>query len=329
MPKQANNKKKTITPHVSTPKFSSMADEWLSIHMPQFKPSTVARYTHELDAYLKPHFGDQEISGIQRADLLRLGSEMLLTGGMKGKGLAPATVNSLLSLMKNILQFACQEKSVPVADTKHISVRQPQKRMRVLTVAEQRRFVAFLSANPNPRNAGILLTLYTGLRIGEICALKWGDIDLADHLLHVRRTMQRVRRQEAGDKKTAILILPPKSACSVRTIPLPQEIVNLLKKHKSGAETYLLTGKEKWVEPRVLQDYFQKTAKKNGLQGVTYHTLRHTFATRCVELGFDVKSLSELLGHSNVAITMNRYVHPSMDLKKKNMNKLTGFIPVN
>lgn len=152
MPKQGSNKKKSGAPRVPSSKFSAMADEWLSIHMPQFKPSTVARYTHELDAYLKPHFGDQEISGIQRADLLRLGSEMLLTGGVKGKGLAPATVNSLLSLMKNILQFACQEKGVPVADTKHISVRQPQKRMRVLTVAEQRRFVAFLSANSNPRN---------------------------------------------------------------------------------------------------------------------------------------------------------------------------------
>ena len=160
--------------------------------------------------------------------------------------------------------------------------------------------------------------MFTGLRIGELCALKWSDIDLSQRTISVSRTIQRIKVQGG----TQLIITEPKSISSVREIPIPDCILPLLKNFCSKGESYILSGTAKPVEPRTMQYRFQALLKKAKLPSIHFHALRHMFATNCVELGFDVKSLSEILGHSGVEITLNRYVHSSLERKKAFMKKL-------
>lgn len=316
----------TITQNQNNP-FVEIANEWLRRRSPQLKTSSIAKYTNLLDLYLLPIFGERQIVAITRSEIIQLSSDLLMTGGAKGKGLAPKTVNSILSLLRNILEYAAREKDLQIADTKDISVKQPQKPMRILSRAEQQRLSDYLRENLTPSNMGILLCLYTGLRIGEICALTWADILFEEQCLYVHQTMQRVQVKGGEDKKTEVVILPPKSDCSIRRIPIPDEIHQLLLSIRKQDKAYLLTGMvHSYVEPRNMENRFKAVTDKCDILDVNFHALRHTFATRCVELGFDVKSLSEILGHASVNITMNRYVHPSMELKQKNMNLLSELL---
>lgn len=173
-----------------------------------------------------------------------------------------------------------------------------------------------------------MLCLFTGIRAGELCAIKWDDIDISEKKLSVRKTLQRLRTSKPEGCKTEVKLLEPKSSSSVRDIPLPDALMELLEKfYISGA--FLLTGENsRFIEPRTMQNRFKKIIAACGIQDANFHTTRHTFATRCIELGFDVKSLSEILGHANVAITMNRYVHPSMELKRENMNRFSDLFTV-
>ncbi len=307
--------------------FAELSNEWLQLKVPQLKASSIAKYTNLLDLYLLPAFGDEPVSEISRSAIIQWSSELLTSGGAKAKGLAPKTVNSILSLMTNILEFAAREKSIQTADSKDISVKQSQKPMRILSRAEQQRLSSYLRNNLTPCNMGILLCLYAGLRIGEICALTWEDILMDEQCLYIHQTMQRIQVKDSTEKKTKVVIMPPKSDCSIRRIPIPDEIHQLLLPIQKQDRAYLLTGMvHSYVEPRNMENRFKAVTKECDIHDVNFHALRHTFATRCVELGFDAKSLSEILGHASINITMNRYVHPSMELKKKNMNLLSELL---
>ena len=178
-------------------------------------------------------------------------------------------------------------------------------------------------------NIGILVCLFTGLRVGEICALRWEDISFLDHTIHVHQTLQRIQDRNNSEHKTRIVVTTPKSACSIRTIPVPEDLIVLLESYKTSSTGYILTNSDQeFLEPRTMQNHFKKALRKSSVDPANYHSLRHTFATRCIELGFDVKSLSEILGHASVTITMNRYVHPSMELKKENMQRLSELLAV-
>ena len=181
-------------------------------------------------------------------------SRMMLTiGGSKRNGLTPKTINGALSVLKNIFWFAEVEKSCAVADIKNISVRQPQKAMRILTRSEQIALSDYLCVNQTPCHLGILLCLYTGMRIGEICALKWGDIHIDEQYLYIHQSMQRVQTSTVSKSKTVVLIQSPKSECSIRKIPIPAEILQLLIPIKQPDEAFLLTGMtHKFLEPRSL-----------------------------------------------------------------------------
>ena len=217
--------------------------------------------------------------------------------------------------------------------------------MRVLTIEEQKELVDYLQKDMDACKFGVLLALLTGIRIGELCALKWDAVSVEGKCLRVNKTMQRLKNTEEGGAKTKIVIDVPKSEASVRSIPLTDYAIELISKMQEDfyhintmprhgessdgekaslklEDAYILTGTEHYMEPRALQYRFGKYAKKCGLTDVHFHTLRHTFATRCVEVGFEVKSLSEILGHSSITITLERYVHSSMDLKRNNMSKL-------
>lgn len=311
----------------SSESFKTVAEEWIENQKPGLKASSVSKYRNILNSYLIPRFGNIKISDISRADVSKYSRELLVSGGTKADGLEPKTVNSILSVAKNVFDFAKREKDMNIPSIKDISVKQPQKPMRILSVDEQQCLSRYLQENISACSAGILLCLYTGLRIGEICALRWKDICIREKYLHVRMTMQRIQVDDLENKKTKVVIQSPKSDCSIRIIPIPDEMLQLLLPFKTGAETFVLTGMAQcFIEPRNLENHFKATAKKCGITDVNFHALRHTFATRCVEVGFDIKSLSEILGHASVNITLNRYVHPSMELKQKNMNMLSYFL---
>lgn len=304
--------------------FKELSAGYMISMAPQLKPSSVAKYENILDLYLLPTLGKQLISSIARTDILLLRRNLLISGGTNSTGLAPKTVNSVLSLLKNILEYGSREKGLPIADLGKISVRQSQKPMRILSKMEQQRLSEYLCENQSACNLGILLCLYTGLRIGEICALKWGDVHIDDNYLYVHQTMQRIQRKGSIEKKTEIIIQPPKSDCSIRIIPIPSELSQLLLPEVKEDEAFFLTGcPHVFIEPRCLENKFKSVTMACGIDNLNFHALRHSFATRCVELGFDIKSLSEILGHANVNITLNRYVHPSMSLKQENMNTRT------
>lgn len=314
----------------SNSSFSIIAAEWLENLKPQLKESSLVKYTNILNSYLLPSFGKRKIIDINREDIVLFCNELLISGGVKENGLAPKTVTNIISVLKNVFEYASQVKSYTVVDVRGISVKQAQKPMRILSHFEQNKLIQHLCKDLTLCNLGILLCLYTGLRIGEICALKWGDIAFNEQYLYVHQTMQRLQKRGNNEVKTKILISEPKSDCSIRKIPLPDKIFQLLKEYRHLENTYFLTGKRnKFIEPRTLQNRFKAVVKECNIRDVNFHALRHTFATRCVELGFEVKSLSEILGHANVNITLNRYVHPSMELKQKNMNMLSTLFTVN
>ena len=175
-----------------------------------------------------------------------------------------------------------------------------------------------------------MLSLYTGIRLGELCALRWNCVDLNLGIIKVKQTMQRRQNTDpAEERRTKIVFTDPKTQTSSRTIPLPASLLMLAYSFQSTPNSFVLTGSsEKYIEPRTMQNHFKRIIQESGISSVNYHALRHTFATRCVEVGFEIKTLSEILGHATVNITLNRYVHSSFELKRQNMNKLTLREPV-
>ncbi len=186
----------------------------------------------------------------------------------------------------------------------------------------------FIRNNMNLYGLGVLICLFTGIRIGELCALRWENIDLKKRVLHVEKTLQRIKADSESRTKTILVITAPKSQASIRSIPIIKELWEILKKQVAPG-TYVLSGKpDKPVEPAVMRKHFRKLLRDCGVRNLNFHTTRHTFATRCIEKGIDVKTVSDLLGHSDVSITLARYVHTSMAHKAKSMSVLSDLFSV-
>lgn len=308
--------------------FYEISTQWLNMKATTIKLSTYTRYSNLLNTYLYPQYRDSLIEDISPTSVNSY-INMLLTSGKKNKtGLAPKTVQCIISLLKSILDYAYRTNHVSSISTSYINIKQEQKPMHILSITDQNALTAYIYENPTPTNIGILLCLYTGMRIGEICALKWSDILWDEHCVLIEKTLQRLQNSTDIVSKTSIVITSPKSSCSIRKVPLPDELYNVLQKYKQNDETFILTGTISYVEPRTMQNRYKSILKHCNIKDINFHSLRHTFATRCIELGFDVKSLSEVLGHANVNITLNRYVHPSMEQKQRNMNLLTELLSV-
>lgn len=307
--------------------FSYLSEEWLEGQESFLKQSSFGKYKRVLKNYLLPEFGGKLVMEITREDVVEYIRKMLLSGGKKGGGLSPKTVTGALSVLKLILEYARDYKNIAIADLNGLSVKPIRMPLRILSVNEQRVLEEFLVRHMDPAAFGILLCLYTGIRLGELCALRWEDISFKDRTLHIQRTMARLPEKEDKKQRTKIFVTLPKSDSSIRDIPIPRKMLLLAKEMKGAKTAYILTGSpKKFMEPRTMEYRFRATVERLGLSGVNFHALRHTFATRCIELGFDAKSLSEILGHASVRITMDRYVHPSMETKQKNMDRLSSLM---
>ena len=302
-------------------KFSCYCDEWLKLSRFRVKESSYVKYYSIINKHVKPGLGDLQVAAITSITIEEF-CRMLLFD----KKLSSKTVKDILVLVKSILKYT--RKSYPgiMADVEIIYPKAEKKETRVLTREEQKRLTDYLLCDMDNIKFGVLLTLMTGLRIGEICALRWCDVSLKERVIRVGATMQRIKiTDEGGNSKTRIIVSTPKTDSSARLIPLTDLAVELCTVfNNQNPAAFVLSGSaEHFIEPRVLQNRLEHFTKDCGLEGVHYHTLRHSFATRCVEVGFEIKSLSEILGHSSPTITLERYIHSSMDLKRSNMDKLS------
>lgn len=309
--------------------FTQLCDNWLISVKPQLKESSYIKYRNLLHTYIFPELSDISLEQITSARLHFFCEKLLNCGGASQKGLSSKTVSDILSLIRNIIHFAEMLGFYIPCTGKEITIRQSASELTVLSRSDQDCLCQYLYSHLSERSLGILLCLFTGIRIGELCALKWEDISFSEKTVYIHQTMQRIQLLNTDTQKTSVIITAPKSKCSVRMIPLPENLINLIQKNFPDRHGFFLTGEtSSYVEPRTMQNFFKEIQIQCGISPVNFHALRHTFATRCVELGFDVKSLSEILGHASVNITMNRYVHPSMELKQENMQKLSLLLAV-
>ncbi len=311
--------KKSLKSRKSSGKtFKRYALEWLEEARLELRESSLAKYRNVVNLYLLPTLGGKRPRDFNRFNIGEFSSMLLSSGGTKGRGLQPSTVNTVLTVLKRILDYASQKTDCPTVSFRKLRVNVRKPTADVLQRSEQKRLWDYLTADLSPCSIGILICLAYGLRIGEICALRWGDIDLEKGTLSIKRTLTRKQTFAKDGDRTIVSISPLKSACSERKIPLSPDDVRLLSRKALPSEAYVLTGDPDYnMEPRTLSNRFKKALQTCGVRNVNFHTLRHSFATRWIEFESDVKALSEILGHSSVNITMNYYVHPSMESKRR------------
>ncbi len=300
--------------------FSELAAGWLGEVRQTRKASTYVKYSMVYRVHLEPVLREVKASGIQDA-LDALGREKIFDH------LSESIRKSICCVLNQIVKFASRQHqitmlTIPVWDKLVFPEKKGNKPVEVLSWKEQAGLLPILFQKMDKAEMAVLLCLHTGLRLGELCALKWKDIDFGNRMVSVNQTVQRLYR-EGGKTKTVLLETEPKSEYSRREIPLPVMILELFEKIRH--EGNYVFGKDKPMEPRTLQNHFKRLLKKAGLKHKNFHALRHTFATNCIESGADIKSLSEILGHSDVQISLNRYVHPSMDSKRKYLDGLSRF----
>lgn len=322
---------KSTAPGSRTPgtTFAELSEQWLRSQKTRVKESTYNKYDNILYSYILPYIGNTHVRDLSHDCISGLCDTLLSCGGKRGDGLSAKTVGDTISVIRSVIQYSVNMGYTYSFDVRSIRVRQQARELRVLSRNEQSVLYSYLCIDHSVYSTGILICLLTGLRIGEVCALCWEDISFSDHTIYVHKTAQRIQNKGESGNKTKIVITSPKSVSGKRVIPMPESLEVILLSMRSARTGFVLSmdGAE-LTEPRVLQYHFKKILKKLDIEQVNFHVLRHTFATRCIEVGFDVKSLSEILGHSSVSITMNKYVHPSMDLKRENMQRLSSLFAV-
>lgn len=303
-------------------KYKTWLLDWLENYVkPSAKIRTYERYYGICALHIIPSFGNYKLAEISVIDLQKFITALLTNGNHKtGTGLSANFVNTVISVLQNSLKTAHLIGLTPeyVANKikRHKTV---EKQVDCFTVSEQKKIEQYVLHSPKDKLFGVVLCLYTGLRIGELLALTWKDIDFGKGLLFVSKTCH-----DGNDGCNHIRIIDsPKTVHSRRVIPLPKQILPLLKNLKKRSNCdYIIADGDKPVFVRSYQRTFELLLKKLGIAHKGFHSLRHTFATRALECGMDVKTLSELLGHKNATVTLNRYAHSLLEHKTDMMNRL-------
>lgn len=302
--------------------FKELAEEWMMFQKNFIKESTYCTYTVQMENHIIPLFGNMECNEIT-SDILQ-DSMMRWFGNNRLQGdtpLAEKTVRDITVILKSCLKYGVQKGYI---SSKRINICFPagknrNKNIQTYNVREQQIIVEAVLSNLSSQSNGILLCLYTGMRIGELCALKWADIDLSNRTITISKTLQRLYFKDSqGKNYTKVSISSPKTHNSIREIPISTKLVQTLGElYVNNPESYVLTNTEKYIEPRTYRNFYNHFMDDLEVRKLKFHSLRHTFATRCIESGADYKSVSEILGHSNVNITLNLYVHPSIEQKRR------------
>lgn len=289
--------------------------EWLNAVVNRIKESTLANYKSKFEKYILPEFGDIPCADLSAGRINEFINQKL------ANGLSASYVRDIFTVFKSMLKYAQEEYNFKLFLKNVVLPKVEKKQVEKISNMEQKQLITYLKDNMSLTAFGILLSLFMGLRIGEICGLKWKDVDFKNKILHIRRTVQRISSAN-GSRKTKIIISAPKTDTSLRNIAIPDFLMEYFELYRNESDSFILSGEKRAIEPRTMNYRYKKILQKAKVKSHNYHKLRHTFATNCAEKGFDTKTLSLILGHSSVNITLNRYVHPDQTHQRKMMNSL-------
>lgn len=304
-------------------KYKEWLGEWLNSYVKiTAKHRTIERYSEIVKQHIVPRVGEYELDALTPMILQRHISDLLLQGNIRnGKGLAASSVNSIITVIQNSLHIAYNLGLIKeqVGD----KIKRPKLTERVIecfSINEQKKIEQAVLQSKKPYMLGILVALYTGLRVGELIAVEWTDIDFENRLLSVNKTCHYGKNSSGVYTR---IVETPKTDSSIRIVPLPKQLIPLLKEcRRQSKATLLVSNNGVGVSVRTYQRNFDVMLQKLGIPHRGFHALRHTFATRAIECGMDVKTLSEILGHKSSTITLNRYAHSLLGHKKDMMDKL-------
>ena len=284
--------------------FKTLVNTWLNQKKPMITPSTHASFTLIAENHLIPYFGKRKIGSITEADIQSYISYLYNAGRLdKTGGLTVKTIRDVILVLRLSMEYAYKERAIPLLNWDLIEYPKELGIKKVVSLSkdQEQALIQCIYMDLNRKTAGILIALFTGVRIGELCGLQMRDISLTDKTISINKTVQRIYDKKKGE--SYLHIGPPKTKTSARTIPVPSLLMNIIKKfYTENPNHYFLTGKTKPTEPRTYRQFFTRFLKRNGLEKVKFHEIRHTFAVRAIEIPeFDIKSLSEILGHKNVS----------------------------
>jgi putative phage integrase/recombinase len=302
-------------------KFSKIVALWKEDKKQYVKRSTFAAYTLLIENHILPSFGEMAL--VEEQDVQTFVFRKL------NEGLSHKTIKDILIVLKMILRFGAKNQ---MTEYRQIDIKFPTERDKhsidILNRSHQKQIMEYIRLHFTFKNLGIYICLSAGMRIGEICALTWDDLDVENGIIHVRKTIQRIYVIEEHRKYTEVILDTPKTKNSIRKIPMTKNLLKMIRPIKKivNGNFYVLTNEPKPTEPRTYRNYYKQFMQSLGLPLIKFHGLRHSFATRCIESKCDYKTVSVLLGHSNISTTLNLYVHPNLEQKKRCMEQMSRLL---
>ena len=300
-------------------KIKEIIDLWKREKLKYVKQSTYSTYVVLIDKHIEPFFGEK--TEILEKDVQEFVFKKL------NENLSQKSIKDMIMILRMIIKYGVKYKMIPYQEIDVVfPTEREKKELEVLSISDQKKIINYVKSNLTFKNLGIYICLCTGLRIGEICALTWNDIDVEQGTLIVGKTIQRTYNYEKNC--TEIIVDAPKTINSYREIPLTSELVKVLKplKRVMNGDYYIISNDLRPIEPRTYRNYYKKFLENLNIPFIKFHGLRHSFATRCIEGNCDYKTVSVILGHSNITTTMNLYVHPNMEQKKKVILKMAKLL---
>lgn len=298
---------------------------WFKSKQINLKGSTQKKYSYLIEKHILPFFENIKVSDVNGVVVNEFIYKKINDGRLHiGGNLSPTYVKTMLIIIEAAFKYGSDLGLCSVLNGNTIVKPKIIKaELNIFDIQSQKKFEALAVKHINETVTGIYIALYSGLRIGEVCALNWADVDFENRIIHVRHTVAYVTENAEENVKPNYILDTPKTKSSVRDIPISSVLIpvltNMKKRRKSD---FVVSTTNNFINTRTFEYRYKSVLKKFGLPIVNFHTFRHTFATRCVESGMDIKSLSKILGHSSVAITLNTYVHPSMETMREQMTKL-------
>lgn len=302
-------------------KFSKIVALWKEDKKQYVKRSTFAAYTLLIENHILPSFGEMAL--VEEQDVQTFVFRKL------NEGLSHKTIKDILIVLKMILRFGAKNQ---MTEYRQIDIKFPTERDKhsidILNRSHQKQIMEYIRLHFTFKNLGIYICLSAGMRIGEICALTWDDLDVENGIIHVRKTIQRIYVIEEHRKYTEVILDTPKTKNSIREIPMTKNLLKMIRPIKKivNGNFYVLTNEPKPTEPRTYRNYYKQFMQSLGLPLIKFHGLRHSFATRCIESKCDYKTVSVLLGYSNISTTLNLYVHPNLEQKKRCMEQMSRLL---
>jgi integrase len=298
-------------------KISEVITLWKADKKQYVKKSSYSAYMLLTENHVLPTFGDKHT--IEEAEVQAFVFQKIK------QGLSHKTIKDILIVLKMVLKFGAKNKWL---EYQAFDIQFPTERekhdIEVLSRANQKKIMQYIQEHFTFRNLGIFICLSAGIRIGEVCALTWENIDTDRGIISIKRTIQRIYIIEDNIRKTEVILDTPKTKNSIREIPMSRDLLRMLKPIKKIVNNsfFVLTNDEKPTEPRTYRSYYKNLMRELGMPELKFHGLRHSFATRCIESKCDYKTVSVLLGHSNISTTLNLYVHPNLEQKKKAIDQM-------